>query len=259
MNQVRYTEKSGIKARIDRLSKLTDSVSTLEEDKKNSDAKQKKQEQKNQAFEEVQEVISNIESNFSILCRAVDLAEVLDSSVPHQDIEQTLDEYRPILREFKSKSFDDFAGLNEINSIRKKFNKFEKALSDHTETVRDNLTAAATDELSEVKTRETILRIPDIGSPADAEAVSTYKDKINSIKRGQIINVEELREAMQNYSEVDINIETIRSNYKLSEEAGNLLFRFLRNETVTLADIDDGVLDELKALEEFSEKLTIQF
>jgi hypothetical protein len=259
MSQVMHTEKSGIKARINRLSKLTDSVSTLEEDKKNSDTKREKQEQKNQAFQEVQEVISNIESDFSILRRAVDLADALDSSVPHQDIEQTLDTYRPTLREFKSKSFDDFDGVSEISSTRKKFNKFEGALSDHTETVRDNLTAAATDELTEVKTRETILRIPDIGSPSDAEAVSIYKDKINSIKRGQIINAEELREAKQKYSEVDINIETIQSNYELSEEAGDLLLRFLQNETVTLADIDNGVLDELKALEEFSEKLTIQF
>jgi hypothetical protein len=113
--------------------------------------------------------------------------------------------------------------------------------------------------LDGVKTKGTILRIPDVGTDDDAEAVNEYKQKIESFNRGQIIDAADFQEAKQQYSEVDIDIQTIRSKYGLSEDAGSLLLRFLRNETVTLADIDDGVLDELKNLEEFSERLTIQF
>ncbi len=259
MSQVTNTKESGIKARISRLSDLTDSVEDLEKEKSDIEKKRNDQRQKNNAFEELNDVISDSQSYYNNLCRAVELADVLGVSVPNQDIEQTLDKYRPKLRELDSKSFDDFTDVNEINSTRKEFEDFKEALSDHSATVKSSLTSAADDELSDVNTRETILLIPDVGTPEDANAVSTYQSKIESIKRGQIIDAEELREAKLKYSKVDIDIETIRSNYELSKDAGELLLLFLRNETVTLADIDDGVLDELKALEEFSGKLTIQF
>lgn len=259
MSQVLEAEESGIKVRIDRLSGLADSVGRLEEQKENIDAKREKREQKNQAFNEVCEVISDTESAFNILHRAVELADVLDASVPRRDIEQTLDKYRPRLSEFESKSYDDFADVNEISSTRKEFESFQDALGEHKETIKNNLTATADAELSDVETREAILRIPDVGTPADTEAVNIYKQTVASVKRGQIIEASEFEEAARQYSEVDIDIETICSNYGLSEDAGALLLRFLQNENITLADIDDGVLDELKKLEEFSERLTIHF
>ncbi|OVE82965.1 hypothetical protein [Natronolimnobius baerhuensis] len=259
MSQAIHTEKSGIKTRVNRLNDLADSVKTLEDEKENIETKRNNRKQRNQAFEEVWEAINDAKSSFNVLCTAVGLAAVLDAPAPRHNIERTLDEYRPQLREFESKSYDDFTDVNEISSTRKEFKAFQETLNEHKETVKTNLEAAADEELSDVETRETILRIPDIGTTTDTEAVTTYRKKIASIKRGQFIDAEELKEAKQRYSEVDIDIGTIRSNYGLSEDAGNLLLRFLRNETVTLADVDDGVLDELKTLEEFSKRLTIQF
>lgn len=259
MTQVIQSEEIDIETRVDRLSDLTDSVKKLEQEKNNIETKREKREQKNEAFNEVKKVINEAENAFEVLRRAVELADVIDASVPRHDIERTLDEYRPRLREFESKSYEDFADVNEISSTRKEFEAFRADLDAHKEAVKSNLTDAAEAELSDVVTRETILRIPDIGTSADTEAVNTYREKIASVKGGQIIEAEALEEAKRQYSEVDIDIETIRSNYSLSEDAGDLLLRFLRNETVTLADIDDGVLDELKTLEEFSNRLTIQF
>lgn len=259
MSQVTQLDENEIAARTNRLSRLAASVKELKEAKENTEEKREKREQKNQAFTEVQSAIKDVESTFHVLQRAVNLADVLDASVPHHDIENTLDEYRPQLRTFNSRTYDDFEDVSEISSVRKKFEAFADALNDHKDTVQSNLTSAAADELDDVGTRETILRIPDIGTQSDSDAVQTYKRKLQSVNRGQIIEATELTDAQQRYSEVDIDIEMIRTNYDLSKDAGDLLLRFLQNEIVTLADVDEGVLDELKTLEEFSERLTIQF
>lgn len=177
MSQAIHTEKSGIKTRVNRLNDLADSVKTLEDEKENIETKRNNRKQRNQAFEEVWEAINDAKSSFNVLCTAVGLAAVLDAPAPRHNIERTLDEYRPQLREFESKSYDDFTDVNEISSTRKEFKAFQETLNEHKETVKTNLEAAADEELSDVETRETILRIPDIGTTTDTEAVTTYRKK----------------------------------------------------------------------------------
>lgn len=259
MSQVSQVHENEIAARTTRLSRLANSVNELKNTKENAEEKREKREHKNEAFSEVQSAIKDADNSFQILQRAVNLADVLDASVPHQDIENSLDEYRPRLRAFDSRTYDDFEDVSDISSVRKEFESFSDALNNHKDTVKSNLASAAVGELNDVETLETILRIPDIGTQSDSDSVQTYKQKLQSVKRGQLIEATELKDAQQSYTEIDINIATVRTNYDLSEDAGDLLLKFLRNETVTLADVDEGVLDELKALEEFSERLTIQF
>jgi hypothetical protein len=259
MSQITQSTESSVSRKIDQLSELASSIKDLEETKEDINSQRRDREQKNQAFTEVHEAIAEAERAFNSLSRVAELADVLEASVPRQDIEQTLDKYRPRIREFEEKSYDDFSELGDISSTRKEFEEFKSELKGLKETVKNQITSVAGNELDDVKTKATILRIPDVGTDDDAEAVNEYKQKIESIKRGQTIDAADFQKAKQRYSEVDIDIQTIRSKYGLSEDAGSLLLRFLRNETVTLADIDDGVLDELKNLEEFSERLTIQF
>lgn len=259
MSQGTQADESGVGAQTKQLRKLASSVSELKAEKENADEKREERKQKNQAFNDVQTAISDAEKTLNILQSAVNLADVLDASVPRHDIEDTLDEYRPQIRSFQAKTYDDFEDVSEISTVRTRFEKFTSALNDHKETVKANLTSAAAAEVNDLETLESILRIPDVGTQEDSEAVQTYKSKLESVNRGQFIDDDELEAAKEDYNTVDIDIGTVRENYGLSEDAGDLLLRFLRNEKVTLADVDEGVLDELKALEEFSERLTIQF
>jgi hypothetical protein len=259
MSQGTQMNEEGIKAQVDQLCKLANDVSDLKTNKENAEDKREKREQKNQAFNDVHEAISDAENEFSTLQQAVNLAEVLDTSVPRDNLEDVLNVYRPQIRSFRSKTYDEFEDVSDISTVRTEFKEFSEAINDHKETVKSNLTAAAASELSDLETLESILRIPDVGSKKDSDTVQTYKSKLQSVNRGQLIDANELRTAQKEYSAIDIDIETVRENYGLSEDAGDLLLRFLGNEAVTLADVDKGVLDELKALEEFSKRLTIQF
>lgn len=259
MSQVTQMNENGVDARTKRLSNLATAVSDLKEEKENAEEKREERRQKNQAFSDVQSAISDAEKVFNVLQRAVNLAKVLEASVPRHDIEDTLDEYRPRIRSFESKTYDDFEDVSEISSVRTEFENFADALNASKDTVKSNLTSAAGAELNDLETLESILRIPDVGTQQDSNSVQAYKSKLQSVNRGQFIDADELETAKEDYEAVDIDIETVRENYGLSEDAGDLLLRFLQNETVTLADVDKGVLDELKALEEFSKRLTIQF
>lgn len=259
MTQVVESKKSGITERIERLDQLANEVAELRSKKENIEERRQERIQKNNAFGEVKSAIVDVEKTFNVLQRAVALADQLNAQVPRSDIERILEEYGVQLCTFESEEYDDFHDVNEINSLRKDFEEFQKTLDDQKSIVKGNLKTVATSKLEEVNTRETILRIPDIGTEADSEAVQIYKHKMEAIARGQIVDTTELEDAKNNYESVDIDIDTITDQYKLSDEAGEMLLRFLRNETVTLAQVDDGVLDELKRLEEFSGRLTIQF
>ena len=259
MSKTSQVNKTGVDAQTKRLRNLATAVSDLKEKKENAEDKREEREQKNQAFDDVHSAISDAGNAFKILQRAVSLAKALDVSVPRHEIEGTLDKYRPIIRGFESKTYDDFEDVSEIRTVRTEFEGFADALNGHKEIVKNNLTSAAATELNDLETLESILRIPDVGTQEDADAVQTYKSKLQSVNRGQFIDADELKTAREDYNAVDIDTETVRENYGLSEDAGDLLLGFLQNETVTLADVDEGVLDELKALEEFSKRLTIQF
>jgi uncharacterized phage infection (PIP) family protein YhgE len=259
MSQGTQVDESGVGAQTKRLSKLASSVRQLKDEKEDAEEKRKERQQKNQAFKEVKSAISDAENVYNVLQRAVDLVEVLDAPVPERDIEDTLHKYRPKIRSFQAKTYDDFENVSDISSVRTDFDEFESALSGHKDDVKSNLSSAAKTELTNLETLESILRIPDVGSQEDSDAVQNYRSKLDSLNRGQLIDADELEAAQKDYDAVDIDIETVRDNYGLSEDAGDLLLRFLKNEEVTLAGVDGSVLDELKALEEFSERLTIQF
>jgi len=259
MSQGTQVDECGVGAQTTQLSRLASSVREMKDQKKNVEEKRKERQQKNQAFSDVKSAISDAEDVYSVLQRAVDLAEVLDAQVPERDIEDTLHKYRPKIRSFQAKTYDDFEDISNISSVRTEFEEFESALSGHKDDIKSNLGSTAEAELNNLETLESILRIPDVGMKEDSDAVQRYKSKLNSLNRGKLIDADELEAAQKDYEAVDIDIETVRDNYELSEDAGDLLLRFLQNEEVTLAGVDGSVLEELKALEEFSERLTIQF
>lgn len=259
MSQVLEPAESEISDRISSLGELAERVAELHDEKENIEGRRQQRLQKNNAFSEVESSISDAAKTFRVLRRATSLAERLDAHVPQSEIERTLDEYRPRLAAFQDRSYEEFDDVSEISDTRKEFDAFQTALNDHVSTVKENMESVADTELETVRTRETILRIPDIGTEEDASAVKSYKQILSSISSGHIVDPDELESARAEYKTVDIDIETIIEQYDLSEDSGNILLRFLRNETVTLAEVDDGVLDELKRLEEFSERLTIQF
>ena len=111
--------------------------------------------------------------------------------------------------------------------------------------------------MESVDRKLTLLQIPDIGDEDVGQTCRNYQYYLNKLADGKPtddVSPDKWESHQAEFHDLDIGL-----GQKLTDEAKSVIWSLLEDETVTLAEIDEAVLDDLKTFEEFSERLSIQF
>lgn len=246
-----------IEERLETLATKSEQAKELTEEVDKIFQKRERASNKNNAFEDLEQKIVETREQHRQLQLWVEYANRMDVKIPENDI---LDQRSDTERELKSlidKTWDDFADATTIRDDISKFEAHRTGFRDLTRTVRESVQEYVDDELESVDRKLTLLQIPDIGDDDADQTCRNYQYYLNKLADGkptEDVSPDKWESHRADFHDLDIGL-----GQKLTDEAKSVIWSLLEDETVTLAEIDEAVLDDLKTFEEFSERLSIQF
>lgn len=251
------TSKMTLNDRIDVIHEKAKEAEELYEDAQQIETKRAEATKKNRAFDDLKQEFANVQGQLQSTKQWVDVAQQLGVEVDSKLNTDLIVEIKNYADRFSQRSYEGFENEEKIDSIQERVESKRKKLKELTREIRDDAQSIVSDLLQSVLQKETLLKIPDIGSKEDQQVCDDLKTTLKSIKRGDISfkTAEIYRKRREEYDALEISLD----KYDLTNEAEEVIWNLLDDETVTLADIDEAVLSDLKTLEEFSNKLSIQF
>jgi hypothetical protein len=236
-------------------------VADLETRAKNTNKRREEAKRKNKALQSLRAKLENIQSGYETLRKWQSLGDVMEVSYNPDAVEDLKRDMEADLRTITDTDFEGFEDAQEIRDLEEDFTTHHQKLNDRQRIIQNHIEERCEELLEELSTKLTVLRIPDVGSEEDETVIEEFQDFLRAQKQGDLhqnpaTRYEELEAA---YGDVEISFEAVQEEYDIGDEAMEELKKLLNNERVTLANIDEPVLNDLKNLSEFSQLLTIQF
>jgi hypothetical protein len=258
MSQESLEDQSTLQARIDGLAEKGRRAERLHEDVREIEQQRQTARYKNDAFEDLRSVIETSCKQYDLLRTWVEYAERMGLAVPSDEIERREAAIERDIRDLLDRSWGDFEDARAVQTTQEAFETHRDAIADLTDEVRSAVQRFVKDELESVERTITLLQIPDIGDEDDRETCEHYEYYLGKLARGaprEDVTPDKWTTHHDRFHALDIDL-----GENLSQAAKDVIWDLLDDETVvTLADLDEAVLDDLKTFEEFSKRLSIQF
>lgn len=250
-----------IQSEIDDIKSKSSTVGELLRKKEKKDERRAEIQQVITQFNELQSELSNLRTDYRELHQLKQLANEMEVEAEASRVTQITEDISRELETFRGKQFEDFGGEAEVKAIRDKIGEFGDDVDDIQADIQSAVDEHCAELEAELETKQTVLRIPDIGDSEDESKVNELKRFVEACQDGKISGgiAEQYRSLMNNYQDVEISFDTLQEDYDLKDESVEELKRLLNEGGRTLADVDADVLADLKNLSDFSERLTIQF
>lgn len=250
-------ESESVQGRIDALTDKSEQAESLSEDLKDIQQKRERAASKNDAFRDLERKVSETSEQYEQLELWSEYAGMMSVSIPKDEIQTRQSEVERKLQELTSNTWDDFENATAVREVIREFEDHRKAFREFTTTVREAVQEHVDDELDSVERTLTLLQIPDIGDEAAKESCDYYQYFLNKLADGKPsddVTPDKWESYHNEFHELDIDL-----GEGLSDDTKDVIWALLEDETVTLAEIDEAVLDDLNTFEEFSKRLSIQF
>jgi len=236
-------------------------ASVLAEEAEKNSERRREAERKNTAFQNLKSKIEEVQNEYETMRTWQSLADAMEVTYDTDALEQLMRNMANDLRTITGNDFDDFDDDQEIRDLESEFSDYSTELSKCQNEIQTQIESHCDDLLDELSTRLTVLRIPDVGSADDKQVIKEFRQFLQKHKNGSLQKKPALRyhELAEQYDDIDISFDAVQKEYDIGDDAMAELKKLLNNEQVTLAKIDEDVLNDLKNLTQFSQLLTIQF
>lgn len=253
---VRAQEKT-VQERIDELVAKADRADDLYERVQRIEHHRQRSQNKNRGFAALTSKLDEIEEQYNQLASWVQYAGTLSIDVPEDELQDAVDTLSRDTRSVRESTYEDFDDRGDIDTVIEAFEDHRTTLRELTADVRGDVQDAVDEELTSVNRLRSLLQIPDIGSESDETVCEDYWYVLRQLEKANLKNTSPAAFADARDAFVDLDISL--SGYGLSDQAEDVIWAILEDETVTLADIDTEVLEDLKTFEEFSNRLSVEF
>ena len=249
---------------VDRIASIEENhqeISTLEEKAKRTNERRSGAENKNIAFQSLTRKLEDVQNEYRTLDKWQSLANEMGVAYDADAVERLKSKIEADLQTIISTEFDGFESDQEIRELREEFSNYSTELKNEQSEIQRRIESRCGEILDELATKKTVLRIPDIGTDDDEQIIEEFQRFLKKHKGGNLQENSAARynELTSQYEDIEISFDVVRKEYDIGNEAMTELKKLLNNEQVTLAEIDEDVLNDLKNLSEFSRLLTIQF
>lgn len=250
---------------------VLDQVSTIEErhgkaselakDAEKTNERRKEAERKNNAFQILRSKIQDVQNEYETLCKWQSLADAMGVAYDADAIDQIKRKMTTKLRTITETDFDGFEDDQEIRSLEADFVDYSTTVDNQQADIQHQIETRCDELLDELATKRTVLRIPDVGSEEDEQLIEEFQQFLRDHRGGTLQQAPAARynELSARYDDIKISFDVVQDEYGIGDDAMSELKKLLNNTQVTLAEIDEDVLNDLKNLSQFSQLLTIQF
>lgn len=218
-------------------------------------------ERKNNAFQSLRSKLEDVRSDYETLRNWQSLADAMGVAYDVDAVERLKSNLEVDLQTITGTEFDDFEDDQEIRDLEGDFSDYSTELGNRQNKIQRSVEVRSDDLLEELARKRTVLRIPDVGSKDDEQVIEDFQQFLQKHKAGALQQKPAARyeELAGQYDDVEISFDALQEEYDIGDEAMAELKKLLNNEEVTLAEIDEKVLNDLKNLSQFSQLLAIQF
>lgn len=257
MTTVETEPENTVQSRIEAIASKAARAEELSEEAQQIEKKQQLADSKNSGFRALQSTLAEVREQYEQLVSWTQYASELNVTVQQDQTRDLLDDISRDLQSFKQRTYDDFDSRSAVDDIEEEFEGYRKDLLEQTRDVRNKVQDEAGEELDAVQRIQSLLQIPDIGTEEDQTVCNDYWYDLTQLEKGNLQNVghDDLAADKEAFESLDISLE----GFGLTDEAQEVIWDILRDEAVTLADIDTEVLNDLKTFEEFSNRLSVEF
>lgn len=250
---------------------VLDQVSTIEErhgkaselakDAEKTNERRKEAERKNNAFQSLRSKIQDVQSEYETLRKWRSLADAMGVAYDADAVDQIKSKMTIKLRTITETDFGGFEDDQEIRNLEDDFVGYSSEVDNKQAHIQHQIETRCDELLDELATKRTVLRIPDVGSEEDEQLIKEFQQFLRDHKGGNLQQAPAARynELSEQYEDIKISFDVVQDEYGIGDDAMSELKKLLNNTQVTLAEIDEDVLNDLKNLSQFSQLLTIQF
>jgi DNA repair exonuclease SbcCD ATPase subunit len=247
--------------RVARIEERHGKASDLAEKAEKTNEQRNKAERKNSAFQSLQSKLEDVQSEYKTLGMWRSLADAMGVTYNTDAVERLKNKMENDLRAVTGTDFAGFEDDQEVRDLEDNFSDYSTELSNQQSEIRNQIQTRCDELLDELATKRTVLRIPDVGSTDDEQVIEEFRQFLQNHKGGTLQQNPAVRynELAGQYDDIDISFDAVQEEYDIGDDAMAELKKLLNNKQVTLAKIDEDVLNDLKNLPQFSRLLTIQF
>lgn len=212
---------------------------------------------KNDAFRELATKVRNTREQHHQLQTWAKYATRMNVGISRNGIHDRQSQVEGDTQSLQERTWDDFENVSEIRDTITIFEDHREAFRDLTTTVREAVQNEVDDELESVDRVQTLLQIPDISDEEAEQTCRNYQYHLKKLADGKPeddVSPDKWESYHSDFEALDIDL-----GDDLTDDAKEVIWLLLEDETVTLAEIDEAVLDDLKSFKQFSERLSIQF
>lgn len=264
------------------LETLVAEISELRETKRDESDLEQRMTELNAQVTTVQDTVASVEEQRKSLQRWIALAEEINESansrsefsidpveINRAEIQDTLDGLREQLQRIMQLSVsgvsteEDIPDPDLVQEIASALQECRKELQSQTDSIRTAVQdRCGTLITNSVEPKQTALQIPDVGSREDERSLQHFKEYLQGVRDTDSItqtSVDAWAQQLEQYSAVEITLDTVQDRYGLSDEAIGVVESLLNDTEVTLGDVSAEVFTDLQELDEFSEKIQFRF
>lgn len=236
-------------------------VSELAKDAEKTNERRKEAERKNNAFQSLRSKIGDVQGEYETLHKWRSLAGAMGVAYDADAIDQLKRKMTTKLQTITETEFDGFKDGQEIRALEADFADYSAEIDNQQSDIQYQIETRSDELLDELATKRTVLRIPDVGSEDDEQLIEEFQQFLRDHRGGTLQQVPAARynELSEQYDDIRISFDVVQDGYDIGDDAMSELKKLLNNTQVTLAEIDEDVLNDLKNLPQFSQLLTIQF
>jgi hypothetical protein len=250
-------EPESVQRRIEALTDKSERARELTDELQGIQRKRERAANKNDAFRDLERKVSETHEQYEQLELWSAYASRMGVDIPEDDIQTRQSDVERELQELLNSTWDGFENATAVREVITELEGHRKALRGFTTTVREAVQEYVDDELDSVDRTLTLLQIPDIGDEVAEETCNYYQYFLNKLADGRPnddVTPDKWESYYDEFHELDIDL-----GEGLSDDTKEVIWALLEDETVTLAEIDEAVLDDLNTFEEFRKRLSIQF
>lgn len=254
MTTVETTET--IQNRITAIETKAEQVAELDDEVRKIEAKRTEAKNKNTSFQSLKQKLADVHEQYEQLEKWVQCTDRMSIAVDREELRADIDDVSRDIEGLLENEYEDFDDRNEIDDYIDVFETHRTMLRDRTDSVKAVVQEEAESERQAVDRIRSLLQIPDIGTEDDSTLCENYRYVLQELQKGNLHNVtlDKLEKYRIEFHSLDIGL-----GDDLSEDAKDVIWNILEDETVTLADISSEVLSDLKHFEEFSNRLSVEF
>jgi hypothetical protein len=250
-------EPESVQERIETLTDRGERARELTEELQDIQQKREQAASKNNAFRDLKKKISEVREQYEQLKLWMKYASRMSVCIPENDIQSRKSDVKQDLQSVTAKTWDDFDNGSTVREVISSFENHRKSFRRFTTTVREAVQENVEQELESVGRTQTLLQVPDIGDTAAEKTCRNYQyflDKLANGEPSDDVTPSKWESHHDEFHELEIDL-----GEGLGDDTKDVIWALLEEQTVTLAEIDEAVLDDLNTFEEFSKRLSVQF